>query len=131
MHNELLIVNREIILDSGVGGIDQSFNNIPNDKHALIELFSYKFKEEVNSQDQPEPLILWAYPAENGPPRTKTVFFPLSSLSSESAYCADTYTINFRLEPGDAWGISLYRNNSATASELSIYISGYYYSQRH
>ncbi|MEJ2403050.1 MAG: hypothetical protein P8171_01975 [Candidatus Thiodiazotropha sp.] len=131
MTNNLLIVNRDIILEPGAGGIDQSFNNIPDDKYALIELFSFKFKEHANSQDQAEPIILWAYPAQKGPPRTKTVFFPLNNLSSASNICADTYSLNFRLEPGDAWGISLYRSNPATASELSVYISGYYYTHRH
>ncbi|MEJ2620794.1 MAG: hypothetical protein P8163_11150 [Candidatus Thiodiazotropha sp.] len=128
MTNDLLIVNHEIILEVGAGGIDHSFSNIPDDKYALIELFSYKLKEHANLQDQPEPLILWAYPAQKGPPRTKTVFFPLNYYSSASNICADTYSLNFRLEPGDAWGISLYRSNSTTASELSVYISGHYYS---
>jgi hypothetical protein len=128
MPKELLLINQKISLNPGTGGIDQSFQNIPNNKYALIELFSYRLKEQDNTEDLPDPLILWAYPADQGPPRTKTVFFPIHKAISDSPFSAETYTIMFRLEPGDAWGVSLYRQNTDGNSELDINISGYYYS---
>jgi hypothetical protein len=131
MPKELLLINQKISLNSGSGGIDQSFHNIPNDKYALIELFSYRLKEQDNTEDLPEPLILWAYPADQGPPRTKTVFFPIRKTVSGSPFSAETYTIKFHLEPGDAWGVSLYRQNTDGNSELDINISGYYYPATH
>lgn len=131
MQNNLLTVNQNIMIYSGVGGIDQSFQNIPNDKYAVIELISFRLREQNNTQDRPEPLILWAYPAKKGPPRTKSVYIPLQKYSSDSPFFAETYSINLKLEPGDAWGISLYRKNRTGTSELSIYLSGYVYSQMH
>jgi hypothetical protein len=127
MQKDLLTVNQKIIINSGVGGVDQSFQDIPKDKYALIELISFRLEEQENTQDQPEPLILWAYPAQKGPPRTKSVYFPLHKYSSESPFFADTHSIKLRLEPGDAWGVSLYRKNTTGTSELSIYLSGYFY----
>jgi hypothetical protein len=127
MPKELLLINQKITLSSGSGGVDQSFQDIPNDKFALIELLSYRLKEQDAMEDLPEPLILWAYPANQGPPRTKTVFFPVHGAVPGSPYSADTYSLMFRLEPGDAWGISLYRQNTDGNSELDINLSGYYY----
>jgi hypothetical protein len=127
MPKEILLINQIITLDSGTGGIDQSFQNIPSDKYALIELFSYRFKTQENTDDLPDPIMLWAYPAHKGPPRTKTVFFPLHKLAPDSPFSADTYNISFRLEPGDAWGVSLYRRNTAGASELQVNLSGFTY----
>jgi hypothetical protein len=129
MSNELLVINQTIILESGAGGIDQSFPDIPDDKHAFIELFSYRLRQQAD--DRPDPLVLWAYPAHSGPPRRKTLFFPLQRMSPESPYYANTYSLAFRLEPGDAWGVSLYRQDPSGVSELNVYLSGHYYSNLH
>jgi hypothetical protein len=124
---ELLLINQKYTLEPGTGGIDASFQNIPNDKYGYIELFSYRLKEQDDTEDLPEPIVLWAYPADKGPPRTKTVFFPIHKAVPDTPFSADTYTIKFRLEPGDAWGVSLYRQNSVGKSELDINLSGYLY----
>ncbi|MET0027233.1 MAG: hypothetical protein ABW101_06310 [Candidatus Thiodiazotropha sp.] len=129
MSNELLIINQTINLESGAGGIDQSFQNIPDDKHACIELFSFRLRQQAD--DHPDPLVLWAYPANSGPPRRKTLFFPLQKMSPESPFYANTYSLTYRLEPGDAWGVSLYRQDPSVVLELNVYLSGYYYSKMH
>jgi hypothetical protein len=128
MQNELFQVNQTITLASGAGKIDQSFQNVPDDKYALIELFSYSLKHPDGIDIIPEPIILWAYPAHQGPPRTKTLFFPLHKITVDSLFSADTYSIKLRLEPGDAWGVTLTRGNTSGITTLNVYISGYLYS---
>jgi hypothetical protein len=127
MSKELLFVKEEITLAAGSGGVDQSFQNIPGNKFALIELFSFRLKEQSNIEDMPDPIELWAYPGGSGPPRTKTVFFPIEKSLPGSRFSAGTYAIKFRLEPGDSWGVSLYRQNHGGTSELEVFLSGYFY----
>jgi hypothetical protein len=128
MRNELLQVSQTITLESGAGALDQSLQNIPNDKYALIEQFSYRIKEQDGIEDLLQPIILWAYPANQGPSHTKSLFFPPNKIAVDSPFSADTYFLKFRLEPGDAWGVSLSRGNASGITKLNFTISGYLYS---
>ena len=124
MAGDLIIVNEKMVIPAGIDNLDQSFTNIPDNKQAVIELVSFRITEHGSSSSIPAPLQLWAFPASSGPPHTKSVFLPILGGIHAPQIFAGTHDIRFRLEPGDAWGVSFRRQATSNQIDIEMYISG-------
>lgn len=128
MSNDLIIVREKITIAQGSESTVKSFVDIPNDKYALIELFSFKLVIHGYPEAIPDPIELWAHPGTSGPPYTKLLFFPINKAIHGNTVFAGTHPISFRLEPRDTWGVKLSRiNPTNVVFEYEIYLSGFRY----
>ena len=119
--------NAIISMAAGSGSAQHSFQDIPQDKRLVIEFLSFKLEEE-DTTNLCDPICLWAYPAQDGPPYTKQAYFPITEGKHKPGLMAGSFAFRMYLEPGEAWGISLFRSNYTHLSKFTIYISGYYLS---